>query len=212
MARFILTGILIILASITSAEMPQMVSNQELMEDSDSETARSDSKLESNRKSPGLAFGLSLSGTLAPSIAGIPLITKEDNVKSWNDRAGVALISAGLIFGPGVGHLYSHNRKAFFRGVIIRTIGAGILGAGFARIAATDDDSHELGGFEVDDLGGFLVAAGSVIVLVSAIGDIARADGSARSYNRKHEQTVWSWYPSLMVDSEGAHAAFVLTF
>jgi hypothetical protein len=200
---------------MAAAQTPQMIGHYGPLEDSDRESNQTDSCLKCSRKSPALAFGLSFSSTLAPNFLAIPLITKDIHGDSWNKRIGGGLMATGLIIGPGAGHLYSHNNRAFYRGVIIRTIGAGIIGMGAVLF---DDDGHDTPGFgggdlvEGDALGGFLIFTGSVVVLVSVIGDIARADGSARSYNRKHRLTTGNWYPSILVYGNSVQVTITMTF
>jgi len=161
-------------------------------------SSQADGNISNRRKSPVKAFGLSLAGTIAPGAASIPLFAKDVSGSHWSRRVGGALVVSGLIVGPATGHFYAFNRRAAWKGIIIRSIGGGMVGYGFYKIDSIVGD---------DDPAGFLIVAGSIVVLVSTIGDIARADGSARSYNERQGLTGQSWQPGFWIgeDAVGVH-------
>lgn len=142
-----------------------------------SQPLRAETEVVDERKSAGKAVALSLASTLVTSALAIPFLASDIPESNWNEAVGGTLLASGLIIGPGAGHIYAQNRKAFYRGVVIRAIGAGILLGGVAKKESIFDD---------DATAEFFILTGGTIVLISMISDIARVDGSARRYNKEH--------------------------
>ena len=78
-------------------------------------------------KSENAAVNRSMMATLIPCALAIPFISNDSPESDWNEIAAVSLLSTGIIFGPGYGHLYAENRKSFTHGVLTRVAGAGIF-------------------------------------------------------------------------------------
>jgi len=126
-------------------------------------------------KSKSKALSYSLVGTLAPVAVSIPLLKD-------GGSAGFALGSFGLLFGPGLGHLYAENSNRFVSGLIIRGLAGGVA------IFSVSKFGIDIWGNDSQDTFGpimvFLV--GGVTVVASSLHDISTTGESVDWYNKQH--------------------------
>ena len=157
----------------------------------------------SAEKSAANAVALSLFGTIIPGAASIPFVTRDIPKSNWNEAVGVTLIGTGVLFGPGLGHIYAGNRHAFYRGLTIRGIGGGIMLLGVVSMESI---------FDEDEGAAFMIFLGGLSALVSMVYDIATADNSARDFNERQRQSAISVYPSMKVQPGGAQVQVRIGF
>lgn len=132
--------------------------------------------------SPSRATKLSLIATALPVAAGI-VLHKDESEGSSNDIAGVLVIS-GVIIGPSVGYFYGGCAGRGGVGIAIRT---GVVIGTVVALAAVVD-AHE--GDEFLDFSGLaaaltVVGIGGALILIDAIYDIVRVDGTVRHHNAR---------------------------
>ncbi len=122
-------------------------------------------------KSKSKALTYSLVGTLAPIAMSMPLL-------SSGDGAGLVLGSFGLLFGPGLGHLYAEDSNRFVSGMFIRGVAGvfAIYSISNIDILSDDDDSGPVLGFLL----------GSSALLASTFYDICTTGKSVEQYNQQH--------------------------
>jgi len=126
-------------------------------------------------KSKSKALSYSLVGTLAPMVVSVPLL--KDGV-----NAGFAVGAFGLLFGPGLGHLYAENPNRFISGLFIRGLAGGVAIFSVSKFGINiwGNDSQDTFG----PIMGFLV--GGVTVVASSIHDISTTGESVDRYNKQH--------------------------
>ena len=166
------------------------------------ESSEIQEKSPKNEKSEQNAVRYSIFGTLLPPIISIPLLTSNSktHITYYNGRPSydtessdfkeslaLGLLTSGILIGPGIGHLYANNRKAFFKGLAIRAVGGGViyLGAENLELFSNNNNGSEL-----------LILGGVIVILVSMISDISKADNSVREYNKTKSFTQLNIYPS----------------
>jgi len=101
--------------------------------------------------------------------------------------AGLAIGSAGIILGPGVGHAYAGKMGRFWNGVAIRGMVASLTGAMLYSVSETSDFGAGIVTAVIA-----LVVGGS-ICLVSMTHDISTVGTSVDDYNKEHG------FPSLTI-------------
>ena len=96
------------------------------------------------------------------------------------DRASAGLLAYGFLVGPAVGHLYAGNGAQAGRGILVRSLGAGVAGLGlvFAIYAAFEPEAAL-----APVLSGALGFSGGGLLLGWAFHDIRTAPRSAVRYN-----------------------------
>ena len=153
------------------------------------------------QKSEESAILYSLVGTLLPSVISIPLISSQSEYQitysnglpettknsGLNESLGIGLLSAGVVVGPGLGHLYAGNKKSFYKGLAVRTIAGGLFALGITKFELFSDDNK---GADI------LIIAGGSVMLFSIISDISKGDNSVRVYNKANQLTHIQVYPS----------------
>ena len=164
---------------------------------------RADIDSTSEQKSEGNAVLYSLAGTLVPLALAVPFVLQDNPESNANEVLGVGLISVGALIGPGLGHLYVDNGKAFTAGLIVRSLGGGLMLAGIAK-------SDSL--FDKDDSGENLILIGGSVVLISMIVDIAKSDNSARLYNQDRGPSQVSLFPSYQIETGSVGINLALRF
>jgi len=132
---------------------------------------RGRSQEHSGMKSEATAFWMSVSATLLPGAAGLALL----GGRSDDDMPAAVLIGSGMVFGPSAGHFYIGRPG----GVLLR-LGVGAITTAVAFTAASNEGGY--GGIGV--LVG-VMAAGSAIIVIDGIYDIARVEGAVRRYNAR---------------------------
>ncbi len=127
-------------------------------------------------KDPVKAQYLSVLNTLVPSCAGIGLAL---HAGDWNTQSyyGVSLMAYGLVAGPSIGHFYSSNHAAAWKGIIFRGGAALLLTAGGQYVLASPI------------LAVAVISIGGGFIIKSAINDMRTARKSAEAYNKKHGLT-----------------------
>ena len=124
------------------------------------------------RKSPILAFGLSLGGTAVPLLASAFAVDTRDKAGLW---------AVGLSLGPSLGNYYAENRRRVKRGLKIRGIGASITGVGMVLMLGA-----VFGGEKAETVALWVTGAGFGTVAGGAAYDIVTAWDSATDYNEVH--------------------------
>ena len=124
----------------------------------------------------------SVGATLAPMIVGGGLLYASfgegsDNFVIW----GLAVGSAGLVFGPGAGHVYAKQWGRALQGTAIRVAGGGLFAWGAATLTIFGD---------ADSTGGppseLFIAAGGLMFVISTIYDLTTVGRSVDKYNHSH--------------------------
>lgn len=120
-------------------------------------------------KSKAAAVWMSVSATLLPGAAGLALLGGQPD----DDLLAAALIGSSIVIGPSAGHFYIGRPG----GVLLR-LGVAAATTSVAFTAASDEGGY--GG-----LGVFVgvMAAGTAIILIDGIYDIARVGGAVRRHN-----------------------------
>ena len=148
-------------------------------------------------KSKSKALTCSLVGTLAPIAMSMPLLSR-------GDGAGLVLGSFGLLFGPGLGHLYAEDANRFVSGMFIRgAAGAfAIYSMSNIDILSDDDDSGPVLGF----------LFGSSALLASTIHDICSTGKSVEQYNQQHGFTQIKIQPRYWANHQAVGLSFGVRF
>lgn len=128
----------------------------------------------SDRKSPALAEGLSIGGTVTPMLVPFVLGPRIGGpVFSPGRRLviGVVSVGSGLTFGPALGHFYAGNGARAWTGIGLRAVGSLVSPVLFVA--------------SIFNGVGLAIAAvaGTLITVGSAAYDIGKASNSARQYN-----------------------------
>ncbi len=143
-------------------------------------------------KSKRTALTRSLVWTLVPvAVGGALILHGQGNAQIGSDLgsgqtddtetlAGLAIGSAGIIFGPGTGHACAGQMGRFWGGVIIRGVGASLTTA--LVTSASDNSSLDVAIMQ----GVIALVVGGSICLTSAIYDIATVGRSVDKYNHSH--------------------------
>jgi hypothetical protein len=134
-------------------------------------------------KSRNTALTSSLLCTLVPAAVGGALILHGSNSGQTDNTealAGLAIGSAGIILGPGAGHVYAEKTGRFWRGVAIRGIAASITAA---ISFSASKNSFSIGEGVAQAL--MALAVGGSICLGSAIYDISTVGTSVDDYNKE---------------------------
>ena len=141
-------------------------------------TADTTRVLEKRTKNPTLALALSGLNTAVP--LGIGYVRSVQGGEM--DRVSAALLAYGFLVGPAVGHLYAGNRAQAGKGVLVRSLGAGVAGLGlvFAIYAALEPEAAL-----APVLSGALGFTGGGLLLGWAVHDIRTAPRSAVRYNAR---------------------------
>ncbi len=145
-------------------------------------------------KSPSTALQMSLIWTIVPAVAGGGLVlvgaAGEDADAGWI-IGGIAIGTAGLLFGPGAGHAYAERHHpmsgAWIRGLGIAVGGLYAAGAGFAA-----SFGH---GVSTEGIVAVCGASG-LIILCSVAYDIGTVGRSVDDYNRAHGLSSLSIRPA----------------
>lgn len=167
---FLLTGLLATGAGVRPASAQRPVPPE-----GDIPIRAGDSEAE-ERKSPTLAFGLSLGGTVVPLLASMLATDAQD-------KAGLRALGLGL--GPSLGNCYAENRRRVKRGLKIRGIGASVMGTGMVLGVAS-----VFGGERAKNAALGVMGVGLGTVVGGAVYDIATAPLSAKEFNEAHDLTA----------------------
>ena len=142
------------------------------------------------------AWGLSIVGTLAPTVAGLALITL-DPVEGDTDRdIGAILAGAGLFFGPSLGHFYLDDDRRASRGIGLRMSGL-VLGS-MVVLAGV------LSSFDGSENDGFVTAA----LLATAAGWAGGTAYSFATLSRSAQERGLAFHPG--VSAGGGTLALVV--
>lgn len=154
-------------------------------------------------KSENTAVNRSMMATLIPCAVAIPLIANDSPESDWNEIAAVSLLSTGIIFGPGFGHLYAENKKAFTHGVFTRLAGAGMFIGGISsfELFSKDKNNSEL-----------LILGGGIFLLYGVLHDISSVDNSVRKYNQDKNLAQLYIYPSFGYETNEVKMNFTVRF
>ena len=146
-----------------------------------------DSTSTASPKSRGKALAYSLRATAIPAVVGglMALEGMSDNY-GWMTGFGLGLGSAGVIFGPGAGHVYARRTGRFWGGAAIRGLAGSLAVVGGFWIYFSSNfhfgSSPESHG---SPTGGIVLVAGAgAIALTSIAYDIASVGKSVDRYNR----------------------------
>ena len=142
-------------------------------------------------KSHSKAFLLSFISTAVPIGVGTGLILHSNNqapVNYGEAVLGTTLGVFGVMFAPGLGHLYAQREKPF-KGIYTRLIGVGIAGVGVIIIAAESrrTDNTSIAGFVI-------IGCGAGTILYSVFSDIISVQHSVTDYNNKFSLTITPSY------------------
>jgi hypothetical protein len=147
--------------------------------------------------SPGGAFAVSLLATVAPVAAGVFVDGEE---------AQVALISAGLVFGPVTGYLSGGAAERGWKGLRFRGIVLGVSAAAIGGICAIGD--CQLFGEDETAVGSVIVVGllGAATIAVSSIVDIVEVPEHVRRANdaRRDGGVTLSLAPVVLPANGGA--------
>jgi len=157
-----------------------------------SSVAAVDTTSTATTKSRNTAEARSLLCTLVPlAVGGALILHGQGNAPIGSDLgsgkiddtetlAGLAIGSAGIILGPGMGHAYAGQMGRFCGGVVIRGVGAWLTTA--LVTSASDNSSLDVAVMQ----GVIALVVGGSICLGSAIYDIATVGRSVDKYNHSH--------------------------
>ena len=152
-------------------------------------------------KSPEKAAGLSLLGTLVPVGAGLAIMSAGDTENGGGAAGlGATCVLGGVLVGPGLGHSYAGNGDRLLVGLGLRALGL----AGATTAVALSWDNPDSGAAAL----GF--GAGMLLVVVSAIYDIATADDAAVNYNKRHGLSGLSVSPTYFANQKACGLSFTL--
>jgi hypothetical protein len=131
------------------------------------------------RVSSSQAHLWSVGATVTPMVVGGGLLYASfgegsDNFVIW----GLAVGSAGLVFGPGAGYAYARKWGQALQGTAIRVAGGGLFLCGVLTLNPFDDSGSS--GAEL------LLISGSLTVAISAIYDLATVGRSVDEFNHSH--------------------------
>jgi hypothetical protein len=146
-------------------------------------------------KSPEMAAGLALLGT----VTGPVLIYASFRSDGPGSTTTVPLVVAGVttsVLGPSLGNWYAG--EALSAGLGVRVLGAGVVAGGMGMFV------HNL--FSNDSAAGIgltVALAGTGIVGIGAVMDIAHAPAAARAYNRSHAARSLAIAPLVANTSSG---------
>lgn len=148
---------------------------------SDAEPVRQSGVIENvPPKSETKARNLALGFTVPPVILG--LMARDSN--------GYIAVLAGLTFGPSAGLYYAGERNQAGGGILLRTLGSGIiyLGTGYLWMGAISDSD------EVVTISSVAILASGLLVIYSALHDtFTRGPRAVREFNRKSEISLSPW-------------------
>jgi len=145
-------------------------------------------------KSKSAALTWSIGATFVPAaVGGAMVLYSTKGMGTDGNLAGMGILmgSLGLLFGPGAGHAYAGREKpmkgAYLRGLGMLIGGIGGLGAAVSESFGNDQSSGTI----------FIIVAGGVLILTSAVYDIATTGHSVEEYNRRYGYSliqVKPWY------------------
>jgi hypothetical protein len=166
-------------------------------------------------KTHGKALRYSLVSTLAPVALGgllVGIYVDEGEQRAHNLVAfGIGLGSAGLVFGPGAGHLYAGQTGRFVGGALTRCISGGVVLLGIASIdygpIFGDSDVKRDNGFA-----GMLIVVGSAGAIISVIYDIATVGRSVDKFNHEHGFQSFEIQPRYWPQDKAVGLGFCLRF
>jgi hypothetical protein len=126
-------------------------------------------------KSPYLAAGLSLLGTVVPTALGVAVGDRNGSIGGW-------LIAYGVFVGPSTGYFYA--------GQVGRGMGSAALRFGIVLGAAAGAMGACGGIWGCDDPGAAsaIAVVGLAAYAASALYDIARAGAAAQAWNARHAE------------------------
>jgi hypothetical protein len=151
----------------------------------------------------------SVGATLAPMIAGGGLLYASfgegsDNFVIW----GLAVGSAGLVLGPGAGHAYAKQWGHALQGTAIRAAGAGLFLWGVTTLEFYISGETIPGGTPSE----LFIGAGSLMVAISTIYDLATVGRSVDKYNQSHGFSDLRIAPNYFVSHRAFGAMLTLSF
>ena len=152
-------------------------------------------------KSEGAASAWSLLGTAIPVATGIAMAHNHELV-----TPGVLLVASGIIVGPSLGYFYGGCGNRGGTGIAIR-LGLGTLTFGGMVIGASSSSGWDGLGIAV---GVFL--AGSGVITIHALYDIAKVESTVRKHNQKMQARSLGIVPTYSPDSDAAGLALQMTF
>jgi len=143
--------------------------------------------IEKRGLSPGQAQAIGLAATLVP----VGIAALQASKQATYDQSPVLILGAGagILVGPAIG-LYAGGRPdRATRGLILRGIGAGLVGAGILAFAASFENGAGAGSQAVMALG----VAGLGVVAVSGVYDLVTTPDAVR--NRRGHRASFGLRP-----------------
>jgi hypothetical protein len=147
----------------------------------------------------------SIGATLGPMIAGGGLLYASfgegsDNFVIW----GLAVGSAGLVFGPGAGHAYAKQWGQTLKGTAIRVGGGGFFVWGLATL--------DIFGRADGPPSGLFMMVGSSTVIISAIYDLITVGRSVDKYNHSHGFSYLQLSPTYFANHKAPGMMLTISF
>lgn len=152
------------------------------------------------QKNSTIAFGLSGLGTLVP---GTVVYYRLTDGTAGLDAKTFAILAAGGILGPALGHFYTENHDRAWNGITLRLV------AGLASTAGVYAGILTALGGGNPIIGAVLFVGGIVVTGVSVVRDIVGAPASASAWNERHGLAV---YPIFDAPSSGVGATILIPF
>jgi len=136
-------------------------------------------------KSPGWALGLSIGGTVA---GGMML----GALAGDSEAEGHQILPAALMLltGPSWGHIYTGDYDLAVGGTLLRVVGLAMIKEGRGDCLPDPSEGASLDDCVYEDPTPGLAAAGTILVLGTALAEIVDAPFAARRYNREHAVTL----------------------
>ncbi len=135
-------------------------------------------------KSPALALGLSVGST----VGGFVLV----GAIAGDSEAPRELLLPGVlavVTGPSWGHVYTGDYDLAIGGTVLRLVGAAMVGEGRGKcVDNNSDDIDHPCSYENKTPG--LIAAGTILIVGTALAEMIDSPYAAKRYNREHAVTL----------------------
>lgn len=136
-------------------------------------------------KLEGVALLVGVLGTVAPLLAAGAIIQDPDEASDGELNVARAILLVGWTVGPGLGHVYSGNNRAFSTGATVRAACATAVLVGGLLISSSDSPSGDMDA--VESIGTMLTLVGIVAFLGAVVFDVIRAP--VLLHQQKHQET-----------------------
>lgn len=135
-------------------------------------------------KSPGLAVGLSLLGTVVPTYLAVQ--NRDGSGADW-------LLTYGVFFGPSTGYFYSGRTGRAFGGAAIRLGFTALTAVGISTACG----GNVIWGCEDEGAANVVALLGLGLLGLSAVYDIVGAGSAVREWNARHQPPRLSLRPQI---------------